>query len=75
MPWQNVLEETDCIQSWYPTSREFIFTFVVNVEPVILTPARYIVAVSRQANKILLVHMACEGEREHTNLSSENWSM
>ena len=71
LPWQNVLDETDCIQSWYTTSIKFIFTFVVNVEPVILTPTRNIVAVSRQANKILLVHMSCE----ETNLFSENCSI
>ncbi len=68
MPWQNGLDETDCIQSWYTTSIEFTFTFVVNVEPVILTPARDIVAVSRQANKVLLVHMACKEENIQTYL-------
>ena len=53
---------------WYTTSIEFTFTFVVNVEPVILTPARDIVAVSRQANKILLVHMACKEKNIQTYL-------
>ena len=51
----------DCIQR--RLKLQFLFTFVVNVESVILTPARDVVAISCQANKILLIHVTCQEKK------------
>ena len=41
------------------TNIQFNPTFVVDVEPVILTPACDVVTISCQANKVLLINMTC----------------
>ena len=62
---QNMFDVRLCRHREGQVNIQFNPTFVVDVEPVILTPACDVVTVSCQANKVLLINMTCRVKNMH----------